>query len=434
MPTITIHRGSRTIGGSCVEIKSQGHRLVLDLGSALMESGGAPLPREVETTPSVANGGLPDIPGIYRDSTPSVDALFISHAHLDHCGLLNHIHPDIPVHVSPGTLEQIRVGRIFHPGANQIHHGRFKTFHHWKSLEIGPFKVTSFLADHSGFDASSFLIETQGKRIFYSGDFRGHGRKAILLKKLVEKPIPNIDCLLMEGTTLGGEHTMGLNSENEVEEAFYQHFAQQEDMAFTMAAGSNVDRMVSLYRAARKADKTLVLDLYTIYLLEQLKTVSPNLPPFPGDHVRVFYIQGHAQTMVEKLGKPSLYPHMSRKIGLDEIVGNRRNMVLKLPLGAARRIARAAIAKQPMEGAALLYSMWQGYLERDPRFMAFSKEFNIPLTHIHVSGHARLRDLKALADALKPRVLIPIHTLCREDYPTHFNAVKLCEDGVPLEL
>jgi hypothetical protein len=48
------------------------------------------------------------------------------------------------------------------------------------SLDVGPFKITPFLIDHSGYDAYSLLIEANGKRLFYSGDFRAHGRKASL--------------------------------------------------------------------------------------------------------------------------------------------------------------------------------------------------------------------------------------------------------------
>ena len=44
-------------------------------------------------------------------------------------------------------------------------------------LEIGPFVITPYLVDHSAFDAYSLLVEAGGRRLFYSGDFRAHGRK-----------------------------------------------------------------------------------------------------------------------------------------------------------------------------------------------------------------------------------------------------------------
>ena len=55
-------------------------------------------------------------------------------------------------------------------------------------VEIGPFRVTPYLVDHSAFDAYSLLVEADGKRVFYSGDFRGHGRKGKLFEAMVTRP------------------------------------------------------------------------------------------------------------------------------------------------------------------------------------------------------------------------------------------------------
>lgn len=50
-------------------------------------------------------------------------------------------------------------------------------------IERGPFVVTPKLADHSGYDAYSLLVEADGQRLFYTGDLRGHGRKASLFEQ-----------------------------------------------------------------------------------------------------------------------------------------------------------------------------------------------------------------------------------------------------------
>lgn len=65
-----------------------------------------------------------------------------------------------------------------------------------------PFIITPYLVDHSAYDAFAIQIEADGKKLFYSGDFRGHGRKRKLLDNLVTHPPEKIDTLLMEGTTL----------------------------------------------------------------------------------------------------------------------------------------------------------------------------------------------------------------------------------------
>jgi ribonuclease J len=72
-----------------------------------------------------------------------------------------------------------------------------------KPLQIGPFAITPHLVDHSGFDAYALETEAGGRRLFYSGDLRAHGRKGKLFELMLKRPPRNIDVMLMEGSSLG---------------------------------------------------------------------------------------------------------------------------------------------------------------------------------------------------------------------------------------
>jgi len=434
MLQIKIHRGAHTIGGTCIEVQSGNSRIILDLGLPLMGKGGTEIEEESLLNPSIANGILPNIEGLYKDQDKSVAAVLISHSHIDHYGLLNYLHPSIPVYMSNGSLAMVEVGKVFYPEKNKIYASNIQTFDHWKRFEIGPFKITSYLADHSGFDASSFLIEAEGKKIFYTGDFRGHGRKSKVLDILTAKPIQSVDCLLMEGTTLGGNHNVGFNTEDAVEDKLNEIFLKQKDTSFVMASGSNVDRLVSIYKAALRNKKTLVLDLYTYYVLEQLKTITPSLPPHKNDNVKILYLKGHADAIAENIGKDTLYSYMNRKIGVDEIVANRENMVLKLPISGMRKVAAKLIKQHPLNQAKFIFSMWSGYLAKDSCYNDFCEKYKTELQTVHVSGHAYLSDLKRLTEALKPKKLIPIHTLTGDDFDKYFDNVVRIEDGEDLSI
>jgi len=64
-----------------------------------------------------------------------------------------------------------------------------------------------------------------------------------------------------------------------------------------------------------------------------------------------------------------------------------------------------------------VYSMWKGYLERSEslrRLQQWTQEHGMPFVFLHTSGHARLSDLKRLANVLSPQILIPIHSYHRE--------------------
>ena len=81
MPQIIIHRGAHTIGGSCVEIMHNAHRILIDIGTPLMEPGGGELDENDLKNPTIDNEILPNIKGLYKDDNPDISAIFISHSH-----------------------------------------------------------------------------------------------------------------------------------------------------------------------------------------------------------------------------------------------------------------------------------------------------------------------------------------------------------------
>lgn len=428
---LTIHRGTRTIGGSCIEVASAGHRIILDLGLPLMGRDGIELDEEHLKARSVESGVLPNVSGLYSHQPRSIDAVFLSHAHIDHHGLLDSVHPEIPIYLSKGAQVLIEIGNIFYPEKTVLQNT--KHFEFWKPFEIGPFLITPYLMDHSAFDAGAFLIECEGKKLFYTGDFRGHGGKAKVFENLVKYPIRDLDFLIMEGTTLGGDHGKRID-EGTVREALEQVFKTQTDISFVHTSGSNVDRLVSLYKACLKSKRTLVIDLYTAYVLDQLKTLRPSLPPHVHDNIRIFYIKGHGQRLVENGLEHILSKFYPRKINREEIVGRREDMVVKLPVSGMQRIARSLFEKGPLHDAQFIYSMWPGYLEKKPDVYNFCSKYDMEMKFIHTSGHAYLKDLQRLVHALNPTKVIPIHTLAGDSFGNHFPNVVRLDDGMVYDL
>ena len=84
----------------------------------------------------------------------------------------------------------------------------FHDFKAWQPFAIGGFTITPYLVDHSAADAYAFLIEAEGKRLFYSGDLRSHGRKGKLFENLLKHPVRDIDALFLEGTMLHRENNL----------------------------------------------------------------------------------------------------------------------------------------------------------------------------------------------------------------------------------
>jgi len=427
---LTIHRGTHEIGGSCVELRTSNNRILIDFGIPLVSNGQKPFDinqlkgktiHELKT-----QSILPDIKGLYKDERKNIDGILISHSHLDHYGFLQYVNPEIPIYLSKGAEILIEVSNIFVP--TKV--GKLNTLdiEHKRQFNIGKFTITPFLVDHSAFDALAFLIEAEGKRLFYSGDFRAHGRKAKLFKQMIKSPPRDIDCLLMEGSSLGREDAQ-FEAEDEVEKRLAQILKKRENITFLFTSSQNIDRIVSAYRACLKTDSIFVIDLYTAYILDKLKQVSEHIPQYNWKNIRVKFIHTHAKALEQAGHKDLLYKYNKRKIELPEI-SMKKNRILML---ARDNSVFPLILKgiKGISGGRIAYSMWEGYLTNE--FKVLCKENGLVLEYIHTSGHARIEDLKAFASAVAPNMLIPIHTFETNSFPMIFSNVRILNDGEILD-
>jgi ribonuclease J len=259
---VCIHRGSKQIGGSCVEVESCGQRLIVDLG----------LPLDAEEN---SRQYLPKIEGLCGNDS-SLLGVLISHPHLDHFGLLAHIFPGIPVGMGAAARQILKAAAPFLPGNWPIPSEGWN-YQSGQSFNIGPFCVTPFLVDHSAYDAYALHIESGGKSIFYSGDFRSHGRKAALFERLTANPPKNIDTLILEGSSLGRlTDFQQFPTEKEIEDQLVQLFSSAEGLALIHTSGQNIDRIVSIFKASKRTGRKMIVDLYTASILEA--TGNVNLP------------------------------------------------------------------------------------------------------------------------------------------------------------
>ena len=398
---IRIHRGTREIGGTCIEIEAQGKRVVLDVG----------LPLDVPD----------DAPADVYDSLLGV---VISHSHPDHYGLARNIRPEIPVHVGEAAHDTLKAARPFLPKGYAFPDPHF--LHHRAPVEIGPFRITPHLVDHSAFDAYALLVEAGGKRVYYSGDFRAHGRKASLMEAVMQDPTPDIDVLLMEGTTIGRTGTgEGFVTEAELEEQFVQAFEGTQGLHLVWASAQNIDRVVTIFRAARRTGRALVIDLYAALILEA--TGRQTIPQSHWDGVKL-YVPHRQRVFIKNNGLfDELQRHGTNRIFPEDLpgVGGRAVMLFRTSMMYDRGV------QSVLDGAGLTYSMWEGYLEEEStqRIIQWLEQNGIPWQVLHTSGHASVADLQRFAAALAPRRLVPIHSFETARFAEFFDDVDRQEDG-----
>jgi len=358
--------------------------------------------------------------GLHESDKPQFEGILLSHAHPDHHGLLGYVHPEIPVFANAETQTLLAIGAYFQPDAKPVRN--LRTIAAGEPFAVGAFRVTPYLMDHSAYGALAFLVEAEGKRVFYSGDFRGHGRKRTVFQRLLATPPEPVDALILEGTALGQAET-GLHSEAAVQQELERLFQQRRDLTFVAFSSQNADRVVSVYKACLRTGKLFVIDPYTAYVLYQL---GGQLPQYDYQNVRIYFAPGaHTKRLAEN---GDLFCFKDAKISFQEILRHRDRVVIKNTYAIREKFART----ETLTGAALIYSQWWGYFENERDFWSAHSIEPVP---VHASGHAHVADLQALAQALHPRRIIPVHTRSPESYQRCFGeSVVVLRDGQPLEI
>lgn len=406
-----IYRGTKEIGGTCVE-------LTADNGKILWIDLGAPLDT---TNPNVD----------YADN--KLDALLISHPHQDHFGLMEKVGTEVPIYIGQLSLDLINATNIFM--AKTPFKGNFTIINPWKSITVGDtFRITPFLADHSTPEAFAFLIEADGKRVFYSGDFRATGRKKIVYEKLIDKPPENIDLLLIEGTMLKRTNHL-YPTEDSVEEAILNIIKEQNNLSFVISSAQNIDRFVSVFRACRRARKQLVIDVYSAWLLEIVRKQSRNIPAIEWKEIHVFNHPGQLDKIKDKS-----YDEFRNRIIL-QTVGNSIFHSPSEYVYFVRCPNDKLVNRLRNQGViTIIYSQWEGYLLEAHKtyctdyINALKQDSEISFYTIHTSGHATLPDLMTFAKAINPNKIVPIHTAFPETFKKEFEKdgftnINLWEDG-----
>ena len=417
--TCKIHRGTNEIGGTCIELQSSASRLLLDFGMPLVNKSGNNFDFTKYKTLSVAElvnqGILPNVQGAYSDK-PEIDGVIISHPHADHYGLMQYLNKDIPIWLGEATHRILKLNNIFLRQNNVILNPNY--FEKEKPFAVGNFTITAYWNDHSAFDSYSFLIEAEGKRIFYSGDFRSHGHKSKVYKWFLHNAPKNIDCLLIEGTTIGRKQENPITEDDIIDE-LTELFKESKSINYIYTSSQNIDRLVSIYKSCLHSHKTFIVDVYTANVLETLSDFARLPSPLKGfSNLKVFFPYRLTTSLFNRGCGQMANKFSKYKILKDEISQKPSDFVVLV-----RPSMKNDLMKIIADNGNLIYSMWEGYKEQTitKQFIDWLKSKNFTIHDIHTSGHADIDTLKEFADTLAPKSIIPIHTFNKKDYKNIFS-------------
>lgn len=277
-----------------------------------------------------------------------------------------------------------------------------------------------------------FVVEADHKRLLHTGDFRGHGFRSKGLIPTLQSYAQDIDYLISEGSNIQRPHA-AIQTEQALQKAFITQFSAHK-YSFVFVSSTNIDRLFSLYHAAKEAKRCFVCDFYQSEILKLVSENHKQHTDFYGiDYDRIkppagrFFIlkpKGRNAFSFEGKFKAYLETH-----GFCMLV--RENDAFKALI---TYYAESQDSK-------LYFSMWKGYLNRTtPAFNKSLSDFLKPyaVAQMHTSGHADLDTLKRVFETVKPKGgIIPIHTDRPEKFKKVFQlqyTIILLQDGEAFEV
>ena len=208
---------------------------------------------------------------------------------------------------------------------------------------------------------------------------------------------------------------------------------RESGLVLVIASGQNIDRAISVYRAALAAGRELVIDPYQAYVLMTLQGICPNAPQFHSPSVRVKFINYHVVKLKEA-GLWGLACQMSR-------AGKVTSQQLAADPGAFVYLARSSTATVALlrylmktSRPTVVWSQWAGYLKKGGPIPDFCSAHKIEPVLIHSGGHAHPKDLADLVSRLNPKVVIPIHTEAAAQFATFLPNVRVVRDGEAIKV
>ncbi len=444
-------------------------------------------------------GLLPPLRGIYRNELESswddvwsrlrspikevhLDAVLLSHAHLDHSGHISFLHPDIPIVCSSTTaflakaIQDSSIGDFEKevcyttPREEQ---GRIITSSNWKkyasiqrqflftepmlsspqvqsfwreptgarqlnyrqpkiSDKVGNLRIKYFPVDHSIYGAAAFAVETSQGWVVYTGDLRLHGKTGYKTRQFAAEAAKlQPTALLCEGTNINEEDNAV--TEEEVMENSWQKVKEAEGKLVVADFGPrNLERLLTFKEIASRCGRKLAILPKDAYLLQSLHLVMPEIPDPIVDDTLIIYEEVKNAVNWEK-DLLTRYKNQGKIVQPEDIRRDEGSYVLCLSFWDINEL----IDIRPTKGGLYIYSSSEAFNEEQridiKRLRQWLNHFGFSSMGapdietgkaaeaergFHSSGHASASELLEIIEVIDPRVVIPIHT----EHPEFFQA------------
>jgi ribonuclease J len=413
--TLTFYGGVDEIGGNKILLQDRDTRVFFDFGMsfAMKKKFYSPpflSPKSEKSLQELEI--LPKISGVYKfdRSPPEVDAVFLSHGHLDHSAYLSFIKREIPVYCGETTrtilqaLSEVRRADL----EFRVSDIEFKAFRTGKKIRVGSLEVEPFHVDHSVPGAYGFVIHTSNGAVVYTGDFRDHGAKPEMTRDFVEnaqkaEPV----AIVTEATNMTGAT---VSSETEVESKLDSVVAAADGIVLAEFAYADVDRLNSFFHIAKKNRRCLAISLKQAYMLEALrKDKGLTVPALDDDGILIFR---KSKKRFDKWENEIIerYDKQNKIFDVQKVSKQQCKVVLAMSFYDFEELVQL----EPEAGSCYVLSTSEPFNEEMEidyeRLVNWLSHYGLPQYHVHVSGHMMPLQLKKALKQINAKRVFPVHT------------------------
>ena len=416
-----------------------------------------------------------------------VDALLISHAHIDHFGCAGFLDLEIPFVATPMTAALIKAmndcGKA-DPGAEcayctmkgpgtdrrtvvsgkgpYVARDYFLTEQHtngfgdfWarskgktKELEPGELgdmgslglEIKAMEVDHSVYGATAYAVETEAGWIVYSGDIRLHGAFGDKTRRFMElaKSLSPA-ALIIEGTRTSRDDAHFQLSEADVASKCRAAAEDVDGLLIADFSARNFERLDAFIGIAQGTGRSLVVTVKDAYFLDAMRMVDGV------DRLSKVLVYGDLKSRGSKV-KDSVEEQIGHLVDPKEIAMHPWEHIL-----CFSSYDMSNLLDIKPEGGRYIYSSSEAHSEDQVfdfvRLHRWITRFGMEVCGFreregnvafepgyHASGHASANDLVYVVETIDPDLVIPVHTFRPEFFKEMDRKVALPLPGVPIDI